>query len=119
MRITIGGNQICYPGDVGTKTASLELIKFMINSMLSQTGAKFCTFNISNFYLGTPLDRPEFIRICLDDTPEEFFNEYELTQHVCNNWVYFKIVKGVYDLLQSGILANKLLESHLNESGYY
>ncbi len=26
-RITIGGNRICYPGDCGTKTASLELVK--------------------------------------------------------------------------------------------
>ncbi|KAL7475945.1 hypothetical protein ACHAW6_001837 [Cyclotella cf. meneghiniana] len=39
--------------------------------------------------------------------------------NVCNNWVYFKIVKGVYGLPQSGILANKLLESCLDESGYY
>eukprot|EP00804_Cyclotella_cryptica_P017134 CCRYP_003352-RA/>CCRYP_003352-RA protein AED:0.42 eAED:0.42 QI:0/-1/0/1/-1/1/1/0/165 len=33
--ITIGGNRICYPGDVGTKTAPLELVKLMINSVLS------------------------------------------------------------------------------------
>ena len=33
-RITIAGNRICYPGDVGTKTAPLELVKLMINSVL-------------------------------------------------------------------------------------
>ncbi|KAL7476395.1 hypothetical protein ACHAW6_002259 [Cyclotella cf. meneghiniana] len=91
----------------------------MINSMLSRTGAKLYTFDISNFYLRTPLDSPEFVRICLNDIPEKFVNEYELTQHDCNNWVYFKIVKGVYGFPQLGILANKLLESCLNESGYY
>jgi hypothetical protein len=34
-RITIGGNRICYPGNVGTTTASLELLKLLVNSVLS------------------------------------------------------------------------------------
>ncbi len=34
-QITIGGNRICYPGDVGTNTASLELLKLLLNSVLS------------------------------------------------------------------------------------
>ena len=34
--ITICGENVCYPGDVGTNTASLELFKFMINSVLSR-----------------------------------------------------------------------------------
>jgi len=33
-RITIGGNRICYPEDVGTNTASLELFKLLLNSVL-------------------------------------------------------------------------------------
>ena len=33
-RITIGGNKICYPGDTGTKTGSLELVKLVANSVL-------------------------------------------------------------------------------------
>ena len=33
--ITISGNQICYPGDTGTKTGSLELVKLLLNSVLS------------------------------------------------------------------------------------
>ena len=38
-RITIGGSIIFYPGDVGTNTASLELIKLLLNSVLSRKGA--------------------------------------------------------------------------------
>jgi len=37
-RITIAGNCICYPGDVGTPTASLELVKLMLNSVILQHG---------------------------------------------------------------------------------
>jgi hypothetical protein len=42
----------------------------MINSILSRKGAKVCTFDISNFYLCTPLDRPEYIKIKLSDIPQ-------------------------------------------------
>ncbi len=33
-RIIIGANCICYPGDVGTNTASLELLKLLLNIVL-------------------------------------------------------------------------------------
>ena len=52
-RITIGGNLICYPGDVGTKTASLNLIKIVLNSVLSIKYSKFVASDISNFYIQT------------------------------------------------------------------
>ena len=57
--ITISGLNITYTGDVGTKTASLDLIKLLINRILSRKGAKFFTFDIKKFHLQTPLDKPE------------------------------------------------------------
>ena len=38
-RITVGGNLIFYPGDAGTNTALLELIKLMLNSVILPKGA--------------------------------------------------------------------------------
>jgi hypothetical protein len=57
--ITIGGNRICYPGYVGTNTALLELVKLLLNSVLSRKGAWFSTVNIKSFYLNTPMPDPE------------------------------------------------------------
>ena len=57
-QITIGGNRIFYPGDVGTPTGSLELVKLIINSILSRCHARFVAFDVSNFYLAMPMDRP-------------------------------------------------------------
>jgi hypothetical protein len=37
-RMTVGGNLIFYPGDAGTKTALLELIKLMLNSVILRKG---------------------------------------------------------------------------------
>ena len=118
-RITIGGDRIAYPGDVGTKTASLDLVKLVINSVLSRKDAKFVCFDISNFYLGTPLDRPEYARVNTRDIPVEFYDEYNLQHFEHDGWVYFEITKGVYGLPQAGILANRLLEERLTLKGYY
>ena len=74
-RITIGGNHIIYPGDVGTPTASLELIKLILNSVLSHLGAKFACFDVKIFYLATPMNRSEYARIKIEDIPEEFIKE--------------------------------------------
>ena len=117
--ITIGGNRIFYPGKVGTKTPPLELVKMMIYSVLSRRGAKFYTFDISNFYLCTLLDRPENVPVRLANIPQEFTDEYNLTHHVPNSWAYFEFFRGVYVLPKSGILANKLLKECLGLTGYY
>ena len=66
-RITICGTNACYPGDVGTNTASLELFKFIINSLLSRAGAKYVCFDIECFCLSTPLGRLEYVKIQLSN----------------------------------------------------
>ena len=45
-RITVAGNRIYYPGDVATPTGSLELVKLLINSVLSRRGAIIACFDI-------------------------------------------------------------------------
>ena len=118
-RITISGNQICYPGNVDTPTASLKLVKLLINSVLSRRGAKFAIFDIENFYLNTPLERYAYVRIKLTNIPEEFIADYNLHQFAKDGWVYFEIRKGVYGLPQAGNSANDLLTKRLNAKGYY
>jgi hypothetical protein len=117
--VTIGGNNIAYPGDVGTPTGLIELIKLLVNSVLSQRNARLATMDLKNFYLNTPLDRPEYIRIKLADIPQEFIHKYKLNKIARDSWIYFEICRGMYGLLQAGILANKLLRDRLAEFDYY
>jgi hypothetical protein len=98
MRITIGGNNIVYPGDVGTPTGSIEIVKLLINSVLSQRNARLATMDLKNFYLNTPLDRPEYIRIKLADIPQEFIDKYKLNKFACDCWIYFEMCRGMYGL---------------------
>ena len=84
-----------------------------MNSILSRKDAKFVTFDISDFYLETPLDRPEYFSIKFSDIPQYFVDEYNLLDAVRDGWVYFEINGGFYSLTQSGIIAKNLLENLL------
>ncbi len=119
-RITVGGNLICYPGDAGANTALLELMKLMLNSVISRKGAQFACIDIKNFYLDTPMKDPEYVRIKITDISEEFILEYGLAgKEDKNGWIYFDIRRGCYGLPQAGILANNILRGRLEEEGYY
>ena len=77
------------------------------------------SMDIRNYYLGTPLDRYEYMRFNIDMIPEEIKQQYKLDALESNGWVYVEIRKGMYGLPQAGILANKLLKTRLEPHGYY
>ena len=107
------------PCDVLTPAGSLELTKLTINSVLSQKNARFTVFDVKKFYLDTPMEEPEYVRVNLKDIPQEFINEYKLEDHVHFGWVYFSVIQGCYGLPQSKRLAHDLLSERLHEAGYY
>jgi hypothetical protein len=95
--------------------------KLLFNSTISTKGARFMimTMDISNFYLNSPLPRPEFIKIKLSDIPEEIINEYNLHEKATpSGSVYIMAVKGMHGLPQAGLIANELFESRLNKHGF-
>eukprot|EP00804_Cyclotella_cryptica_P015402 CCRYP_008024-RA/>CCRYP_008024-RA protein AED:0.10 eAED:0.10 QI:0/-1/0/1/-1/1/1/0/936 len=119
-RFTVGGDRINYPGEVGTPTAEMLVAKLLFNSVISTPTAKFMTIDISNFYLMTPLMRPEYLRVKLTDIPVEIITEYKLRDKVNKNgFVFIEVTKGMYGLPQAGLLANLLLEKRLNKHGYF
>jgi hypothetical protein len=90
-----------------------------LNSVISTKGARYCTIDIKDFYLNTPMERPEFMRMKITDLPPEFVELYKLNDIADQNGtVYMRIQKGMYGLPQAGILAQKLLEQRLNAHGY-
>ena len=54
------------------------------------------------------MNRADYVRIKLSNIAQEFVDEYNLTKHTCNGWVYF-----------AEILANDLLCIRPSKAGYY
>ena len=70
IHITIGGNCIYYPVDVGAPTGSFYIFKLIINIVLSRCDARFASFDINNFYLEIPMDSPEYVLINILNIPQ-------------------------------------------------
>ncbi len=100
-------------------TVDMVTVKLHLNSVISTKGACYCTIDLKDFYLMTPMAHTEYMRMKLKDLPPEFVELYNLTNKVgSNGHIHIKIQKGMYRLPQAGILAQELLEKRLNKHGY-
>ena len=117
---TVGSDRINYPGKVATSRAGMLVVEILFNSVISTCGAQFMTIDISNFYLLTPFKQPEYIRVKIDDLPDEIINKYKLRKKINKTgMLYIEVTKGMCGLPQAGLLTNELLEQRLNKHGYF
>ena len=67
-------------------------VKMLLKSVVSTTEAKFMTIDIKNFYLCTPMERPEFMRLKIADMPDDIIELYGLRDKAtADGYVYVKI----------------------------
>ena len=118
IRWTVGGDKVDYPFDVSTKTADLTTAKLLFNSVLSTPNAKFMTADLKDFYLGTPMDRYEYMRVPIWMLPDDIIEQYNLKPLFHNGHVYVEIRRGMYGLPQAGRIANDQLIASLAPHGY-
>ena len=95
------------------------VFKVLINSVVSTEGAKCLMIDIKDFYLNTPMKRYEYMRLKMQDIPDEIIKEYKLDQKVTTDgYIYTEIQKCMYGLPQAGIIAQELLADRLQTHGY-
>jgi hypothetical protein len=117
-RATIGGDRIDYPYSTTAVTAELESTKILLNAMISDNAA-FSTIDIEDFYLGTPLPHPEYIRIPTKFIPEKVIAFYKLQPFIHNGALFCMVLKTHYGLPQAGALSQQRLFKHLEQNGYH
>jgi hypothetical protein len=69
---TVGGNLLHYPGDCSTPTVDMITVNLHLNSIISTKNAHYCTIDLKDFYLNTPMDQPEYMRVKVSDLPPNF-----------------------------------------------
>ena len=75
------------------------------------------TIDVSNFYLMTPIKRPEYIRIHVRDIPDEIIIEYKLKKKTdAKGVVYIITNRGMYGLPHSGLISNEILANYLTNA---
>ena len=75
--------------------------------------------DIKDFYLNTPMERYEYMRLPLSIIPDKIVDQYSLKDLVTpDGWVYIEIRKRMYGIKQAGLIANVRLTAHLAKYGY-
>jgi hypothetical protein len=112
VRGTYGGDVTDYSGPTSAQTADMISIKVLLNAVVSEK-AKFMTIDIKDFYLGTPMDRKEYMKVHINQIPPASQAKYVKKGLVRDNSVLAEISKGIYGLTQAGLLAQEQLFEHL------
>ena len=76
------------------------------------------TMDLEDFYLGTPLPHPEYIRIPARFIPSKVIEFYRLKEYMHNDALYCAVLKTHYGLPQAGALSQERLFHHLEKHGY-
>lgn len=79
-RLAYGGNNLSVDMGCSTPTADLLTVKLLLNSVISTPGAKFMTLDIKDFYLNTPMEHHEFLRMKIGYFPQDVINHYKLKE---------------------------------------
>ena len=73
---------------------------------------------LKDFYLGTPMDRYQYMRVPRWMWPPEIIEQYSHEPLFTNDFVCVEIRRGMYGLPQAGRLAKDLLVANLAKHGY-
>ena len=122
VRLTVGGDRLSYPSDAGSPAASLLEAKLLLNSTISDadSGARFLSADIKDFFLATPMDDPEYMRIHSKYFFQDIRAQYDIENKVASDgYIYVRINKGMYGLKQAAVLAYNGLVKNLKPHGYF
>ena len=122
VRITVGGDKLTYNDDAGAPAANLLETKILVNSTISDAnkGARFMSADLKDFFLATPMEGEEYMKVQYKHFPQDIRDRYGLDQKVTpSGHIFIKIKKGMYGLKQAAVLAYEHLKEHLGKHGYH
>jgi hypothetical protein len=117
VRGTYGGDGSDYIGDRSSWTADMQTIKILFNAIVSED-ANYCTADIGDFYLGSTLERDEYMWLSRAQVPDDIQEQYKESIIWVGDKTMVRITKGIYGLPQAGRLAFEKLSRLLKRHGY-
>ena len=114
----MGDKKITYYGPVSTTTTDLAKAKLHWNSVLSTPDRKYLIVDDNNFYLINSTKKDEYYRIATKTIPQEIIDKYDLNNKQSDEYIYVRFAKGMYCLVQVGIIYHESLKEHLKPYDY-
>ena len=111
-----------YNADAGAPAANMLETKILVNSTISDAkqGARFMSADLKDFFLATPMEGYEYMKVPYNHFPPDIRERYNLDSKVtASGHIFIKIKKGMYGLKQAAILAYDNMKKHLAAYGYH
>ena len=112
------GEKLSYNGPVSTPTAGLTMDKLHWNVVLSTPDGKYLIVDVNNFYLNNPMKKAKYYKIALKIIPQEIIDKYDLINKQNDGYIYVRVKKRMYGLVQAEIIAHEALKEHLKPYGF-
>jgi hypothetical protein len=119
--MVVGGDKLDFPDDPASPASGLLETKLLLNSVISDAskGARFMGLDIQDYFLASPMHRPEYMRIHLQHFSPDIIEQYDLLSLVADDgYVYIEINKGMYGVKQAALMAYEKLVAALAPHGY-
>ena len=120
VQFVVGGDRLPYEIDTGSSALNLVETNILLNSTISDAndGAKFMSCDLKDFFLPSPMEKSEYMKVPIKYFPSNVIEQYKLDRLVKNRYVYVEIMKGMYGLKQAAVLAYHQLAIYLRIAGY-
>ena len=95
--------------------------KILISSTMSDAkkGAMLMCMDIKDYFLTTPMEHPEFMRVKHEYILEDIMKKYNTDNTVIkDSWAHGKIQKGIPELCQAATLAHRDLKNSIEPCDY-
>ena len=122
VRLTVGGDRIEYPDDSSLPASFLLGSKLLFNSKIpdARRGARFKSCDLKYFFLETPMSSAKYMRIHSKYLAPDIRYQYNIEDLIAAyGYGYIKIIKGMYGLNQSDIIAYNQLIYQMDTHDYY
>ena len=90
VRLTVGGDKLHYDANAGAPASSLLETNLIINSTISDAhkGARFAGADLKDFFLATPMEKPEYMKIKYKYILADIRLTYKLDTILAPQWLY-------------------------------
>ena len=113
VRLTVGGDILTFDRPVSTPASNLTTSKMHWNSVILKPGSSYLVVDVNNFHLNNIMAKDEYYNISIILIPQEVIDEYNLMDNQINGFLYVCMEKGMYGLVQAGIIAHTKIKENL------
>jgi hypothetical protein len=117
VRGVCDGSDLTQDGPVSAETADIDVVKAHWHACLAR-GWLRATADLTAFYVGSPMQKEEWMAVRLDQLPAEVAADASVRSLARGGRLLVRVDKGIYGLPQAGRLARDRLVAHLAKAGY-